>query len=573
MSNQIESDSSKIEKKYLVVMFLTYAIVALIFGLAYRFAMNPDGISELRLAGYIAEGNFQRSVSSGYSPLIIWLYSPFLFLGFDGLTAARITIALCGAGLLICVWLLTLRFDLPQNIRLIALLIAVPLIAFWTIQFIAPDVLFAALTLYYIYLVTDSNIFIKRKLPFFCGVAGGFSYLAHHYALPFFLVHFPVLLLTRGYADRDKEGFPWKKVFISWGMGITAFLIIASGWIFIVSAKYGHLIISPKGGIAHAIMGPNDKDRRHPFFAGGLYKPRDAYAIHIFEDISDVKFETWSPFESKEYFIHQIKVIKDNSIYIFNHFVNNSPFFTYVFVIGILVLFPIAFILNPTNNKKKFLYSWVIITFSIYCSGFLLLIARSPRRFYALMLVFILLSFHFMEEMKNGLKDIIFEKRNKLLAFYLLVIIISAFALKPIIHFIKSVEHTISVVQVNPYREIAEQINKVEFPSPFAIIRSSQKPTTDYYISYYLRKQLLGRPLSSDVQGITKELETAGGKSLLIFDNPDIREKFKFDRKYIHIATIKLNSDKRYENAVNWVVSKDEIIIGWDHEVNIFTLK
>ena len=208
----MKSLSPSTNKMQLTVIFITYLLFALIFGYAYRFAMNPDGISELRLAGYIAGGNFQQSISSGYSPFITWLYSPFIFLGFDGLTAARIVIALCGAGLLFCIWLLALRFDLPQHIRFIAVLTAVPLIALWTIQFISPDVLFAALILCYIYLVTDPHIFNKRNASFFCGVAGGFSFLAHHYALPFFLVHFPVLLLTRGYIDKDKEGFPWKKV-------------------------------------------------------------------------------------------------------------------------------------------------------------------------------------------------------------------------------------------------------------------------------------------------------------------------------------------------------------------------
>ena len=210
----MKSIAPSANKIQLAVIFIAYFIFALIFGYAHRFAMNPDGTSELRLASYIAEGNFQQSVSSGYSPFIIWLYSLFIFLGFDGLTSARIAIALCGAGLLLCALVLAQRFDLPQNIRFIAVLISVPLIALWTIQFISPDVLFAALILCYIYLVTDPNILNKKKVSFFCGVAGGFSYLAHHYALPFFFVHFLVLLLTRWYIDKDKDGFPWKRFLI-----------------------------------------------------------------------------------------------------------------------------------------------------------------------------------------------------------------------------------------------------------------------------------------------------------------------------------------------------------------------
>ncbi len=572
MTNQKKSNSINLQTYYLPVILLSYSICALIFGYAYRFAMNPDGTSVLRLAGYLAEGHFLQSVASGYSPFFTWLVSLFIFLGFEGLIAARIALVLCGAGLILCSWLLALRFDLSQNIRFIAVLSASPLIAFWTIQFVAPDVLFAALILCYIYLATEPNILIKRRAAFLCGIAGGFSYLAHHYALPFIFVNFPALLLIRGYVDNDKEEFPWKNILISWIAGITGFLLIALLWVGIVSIKYGNLSVSPKGGIAHAVMGPKDKDRRHPFFVGGLYKPRDSYAIHIFEDPTDVKFETWSPFESKEYFMHQLKLIKINAVYILDHFVTQSPFFTRIPVIVILAFVPISLWLKPLRNRNKFLYAWVIITFSMYSSGFLLIMARSPRRFYALMLVFLLISFHFMEELKSSLKDIVSDRRKIILSFSFLIII-SAFALKPCVNLFKSAKHIISADHVNPYREIAEQINTIEFPSPFAIIRSSQKPTTDYYMTYFLKKQLLGRPLSPNVNGITQELESAGGKSLLVFDNPEITDKLKLDNRYVHLGSVKLNSGERYATAVNWSVTKHEITTGWDKEVNVFKLK
>ena len=149
------------------------------------------------------------------------------------------------------------------------------------------------------------------KAPFFCGIVGGFAYLAGHYALPFFLAHFPAMLLARGYLNRDK-GFPWKRISVSWASGITGFILITSVWTGIVSVSNGKLMIGSSGGAAHAVMGPKDVDRRHPFFVGGLFKPKNDYAVHVFEDPSDVEFKTWSPFESKEYFIHQLRVIKAN---------------------------------------------------------------------------------------------------------------------------------------------------------------------------------------------------------------------------------------------------------------------
>ncbi|MBI4699297.1 MAG: hypothetical protein HY758_10460 [Nitrospirae bacterium] len=134
--------SPSTQKKQFTLILVFYLFFASIFGFAYRFALNPDGISQLILAGYAAEGKFLQSVSSSWSLLLIWLISPFIYFGFDGLTSARIAVALTGIGLLFSSWLLSLRFGLSQNIRFIAMMI-------------------------------------------------------HHYAFPFFMVHFPALLLLR----------------------------------------------------------------------------------------------------------------------------------------------------------------------------------------------------------------------------------------------------------------------------------------------------------------------------------------------------------------------------------------
>jgi len=561
--------SSSKDKMQLIVVFIVYVILALIFGFAYRYTINPDGISLLRLAGYIAEGNFQQSINSGWPPLIIWAISPFIFIGFDGLTAARIAIAVCGAGLLIAIWFLSIRFDLSKNSRITAALIAALLISFWSVQNIATDVLIAGLTVCYIYFVTSADVINKKRKAFYCGLVGGFSYLAHHSAFPFFLAHFPLILLLRGYIDRETEGFSFRKVLTSWGIGVAGFLLIASIWITTVSVKYGNLRISSAGSAAHAIMGPKDVDRRHPFFVGGLFQPRDKYAIHVFEDPSNVKFKTWSPFESKEYFFHQFIVIKDNAIYILNHFVNKSPFFTYAFIIGILSFIPMAFLLTPLTNKKKYLYAWIVITFGIYCSSFLLLVARSPRRFYALMLVFLLLSFHFLDELIKGVNAMISNRRIKLLNYYLLIIVVAAFALKPSVKFMNAIRDIAVHEQVNPYREFAEIISTINFPPPYAIIRTAQKPHTDTYIAYYLKKQLLGRPLSRDVDGITEELIRAGARSLLVFDSPEIVNNLNKDKRFDNMGHKKLRNEDRYLRAVN--IEQDNIT-SWDKEVNIFRL-
>jgi hypothetical protein len=239
-------------------------------------------------------------------------------------------------------------------------------------------------------------------------------------------------------------------------------------------------------------------------------------------------------------------------------------------MIGVLALIPMVFLLNTLNKEKRFLYAWFMLTFCVYCSGFLLITARSPRRFYAIMIIFLFIAFHFLDELMNSFRDSLSGNRKKIMTLYLLMIFVSAFALKPGVILMKSFKNIIAVDQVNPYREIVGQIRDVQFPAPYAIIRSAQKPHTDIYIAYYLKKQFLGRPLSKDIEGITKELKNADTKALLVFDSPETVEKLKRDMRYVHLAYRRLQKDSRYLHAVN--IAQDNIS-GWDEEVNIFMLK
>jgi hypothetical protein len=292
--------------------------------------------------------------------------------------------------------------------------------------------------------------------------------------------------------------------------------------------------------------------------------------MHIFEDPSGLKFNTWSPFESREYFIHQLKVMKENINSILDHFIRRSPFFTYPFVAGTLVIILIALILSSWNEQRRYLYVWIITTFIIYCSGFILIIARSPRRFYALMIIFLLLAIHSLEELSKGMSGIVSGRRKKVLIFSLIFVVVSAFSLKPGTRLFRATGTVMAGAQLNPYGEIAEKLNAYQFPSPYAIIRSSQKHHTDYYIAYFLRKQFLGRPLSDDIHGITEELRAANAKSLLVFDNPGIVMKLNEDERYVHAGSLKLKNYDKQVNPINAVVDQ---ITNWDDEVNIYVLR
>lgn len=558
----------------LPIIVFTYLILATIFNVDYRYNLSPDTISYIRLAEYIADGNFHRSVVMAWSPLFPWLMSLFLLLGLDGLTAANIVVVLSGLLFLIVSWKLSLRFELSGIFRFIAMLTLAVLVADFSVRYAGPNLLMAALIAGYFYLITDPYILKKNRNAFIAGMVAGTAYLAKQYAFWFALIHLPLSLILRAYMERGKGNVSFmKKNLRPIISGMTGLLLIALLWIGIVSLKHNRIIISPSGKIAYSVMGPDDVDRRPSPFYGGLQKPNNNYSIHIYENPSELKYKSWSPFESKDYLLHQINLILLNSGYIIDHFVRKSFFFLYPSVVGMLMLIPIALALTPLNNERKFIYVWTAITYIIFCSGLILTYARSPKYLYVLMMIFLIINFHFIEKLINAIHDRLSARKLKYLTIFLLVIVVSAFTFKPGVHLSKSIKNIITKEQVNPYSNIARQILEVDFPEPYAVVRASQKPHTDYYIAYYLKKQFLGRPLSSEIDEITKEIKEVEGKSILVFDNEQLVVNFKKDGRYIHLGSIKLKDDTRYSNLANIDSDVTGKLHKWDKEVNVFEFR
>lgn len=549
MFNKIKSVSLSSHKVQLVIIISTYIILASTFGYDNRYQINPDGVSYLRLARHIAEGNFQQSVTGYWGPLISWCIAPFLFFGVDGLTSGRIVIALWGLGFVFGSWLLASRFGLSHRIKFIAILIAAFAISDWSERSIHPDILLSTLLVYYFYTVTDPDILKYKKIAFLCGVFGGFAYLAKHYAFPFFLFHYPLILLLRGYTTKDEIKLLLKKTLVPLVVGMVTFLTIASPWVITISSKYQHLTLGTSGKRAHSLLGP--QDRRCPPSFSGLHKPKKAYVLHTWEDPSEMDYNTWSPFENKKYFIHQIKMSISNTVFIIKLLIKKF----FIFGILSLLLLPISFLWNPLNPDKRFLYGWAIITIVIFCGGYILTFAKIERYFYHILIVVLLLSFHFLEELKSNIRVNNLETASnwiKYLLVFILIAISSAFTLQPAVHLLKSVRIMVTGNQINVKKKIVDKLNAI-VPGPYATIGTDWEMRTG--LMYYTKKQYLGSPNSSDLEGITKELKAADGNALIIFDNLTLVKKIKSDSRYSHKAVFK----------------KGEVA-GWDKEINVFIL-
>lgn len=548
MNNVYKSALLSSPKRQLAIILILYITLGSIFGYANRYYINPDGVSYLRLAGYIAEGNFQQSVSGHWGPLISWCLAPFLLIGFDGLNAARLVLAISGLGVLSGIWFLAKRFDFEFDIKFIVLVLSTLLIVSWS-ENIAPDLLMTAFLICYLYMVTNPNILTDKKTALLCGLFGGLSFLSKHYAFPFFLVHFPLILSLRGYIDRGNFKFINKNYFSILLLGLISFLVISSPLLIAYQVKYDRFTIGTSGLYNYAATGPGVADRHPPFY--GLRQPEE-YAIHVWEDPHDFEdSKMWSPFENKEYFKRQIKLILVNINKVYKFFNNNY------FIVGILSVcfLPFAFFISSADRDKKFLYGWIMITVILYCSGFtvMYLTRYGARYFLLIFLIVLMLSFKFIQEIMNIIRTN--QKYNlkvsKNIKVSLLLITMLSFSLSPTIDFILSIKK-ITHDHQNVYKKIAHALSSVEFPEPYAIIGSKPANDIGLYLAYFADKKFLGRVLSTNLEDITKELKEAGVRSVLVSSKSNVIDK--------------LNDDERYRHIVK--INKGEL--GWDKELNLF---
>jgi len=539
----------KSPKFQLTVIFSAYIGFAFIFGLANKYQINPDGVAYLRLAGYLAEGNFQQSISGYWGPLISWCMAPFLFFNVDGLITARIVIALWGMVFVSGVWLLQSRFSLSSGKRFIVMFIVSLLVAQWSSSVITPDILAAAVLTFYFYVVTDQDILKRKRLSFLSGFLGAFAYLAKSYAFPFFLVHYPLSLFIKGYVSKNDSGkIPFKNIVSQLFIGMFSFLLAASFWVCLISFKYHELTFSSVGEAAHAVVGPPDIERYHPSWIG-LHKP-EGLAIHTWEDPSKMEYKTWSPLDSKEYFLHQIKLCIKNAYSIF------TIFYSFCGILGITLVFfiPLVLLLSRPPPQKVFLYFWILMTLAIYCAGYVFAFSDSARYYWPIFIIVLLMAFHFLNEWSVGWKS--YVPNLIFLIYFINAVFIFQFISKPAIYFLRAAKENIfNTEKVNFYENIANQLG--EHIGPFASIGNRYLPL---YAAYYMNQKWFGGVTPSSANDITKELDRAGVKFFVVFGSSKNEQR---------LLVRDLKRDNRYSHEAYFGKGT---ISGYDHSIDVFEL-
>lgn len=277
-----------------------------LLGWHFRHALNSDAISYLRIASYYAEGRFDLAVSGYWGPQLSWWLACLIKLGLSPLVAARLAMGI--SALFFTFGSLTLfrALKLPDKwISSGTILVALASV-YWSVQFITPDLLLGG----WILLAIAQMFRDGTRADLLAGLSWGLAYLTKAVALPLGLLVIAGFCAMEMVANRGSFNITLRKS----GIVLLVFALISAPWVTVLSTKYGGLTFSTTARISHALTGPNDIERYHPF-ARGFHTP-EAGRITSWEEPSRMAYNDWSPLDDPNYLTHQVKVIARNSVII-----------------------------------------------------------------------------------------------------------------------------------------------------------------------------------------------------------------------------------------------------------------
>jgi 4-amino-4-deoxy-L-arabinose transferase-like glycosyltransferase len=273
-----------------------------------RDQMNPDAIAYIRIAYYYLHGQWDIAISGYWGVLFTWLLAPLLLVFDDSILAAHVMLAISGVLFAAASVFLFIRVGLRSTNLVVAAWIVCITAAVWSAKNITPDMLNAAFMLAGTGILLGPKPALTRREQIMAGLAFGVGYLAKAVAFPVGIAI--ILFVTGGRSGLAGERLSaWAKRL---GVIYLAFFIIAAPWIGVLSVHFGKPTFSTSGPINFAIAGPPDKDRWHPL--SRLYMQPDEGRVALWEEPEALPYESWSPFDSPQYFFYMVTHVYENVV-------------------------------------------------------------------------------------------------------------------------------------------------------------------------------------------------------------------------------------------------------------------
>lgn len=360
---------TKVNLSLFILLIITTVYAVLCIKAFQHVRLTADSMLYFSLAEKYLAGDFANAINGYWGPLLAWLLVPFLYFGVSDVWTINILNLIFGVLTFIGIWRLSYRFDISEKIRAILIITSFPIV--YRFSLVQPmDFLLVGILIFYLGIIFKDNYSQKISYGIFSGILGALAYLTKAYAFPFFIVHFFIMNILHYF--RNVPGLDRKKVLKNAIAGFAMFFIISGAWIMIISDKYGHFTFSTMRDTNFNAPGPEVEggglEFGVPVFSEGFFEPPNDTAFVIWEDPSYLRGKPWSAWQSKEHFIHFIKLTLKNiaeGLNIFEAFSTLS-----VCIIMLYILFLSAQIKNIAFLEGEWLYP--LFTLILYSGGFVL---------------------------------------------------------------------------------------------------------------------------------------------------------------------------------------------------------
>lgn len=367
---------------WLVATLAGYAAVLALMIPHTRYRVNPDGIAYLNIAGQYARGEWTTAVNAYWGPLLSWLLVPLARMRVDLLVGYRVLAVLLGGLLIAGVRLLAGRFGMRPWIRALVTATVAGLAVWFASAAITPDLLLTAILVVYLAVLFDPAYARRRYSGWVCGVLGGLAFLSKQYALPFFLVHFPLFsLLHLWRADAAGRG----RIVRHAAAGLLVFAVVCVLWGTALGAKYGRFTLGSTGRYNALIIGPA-RETAHPMFDAGFLPPPHPGATAAWEDptyTADAHLQGWNPVESGEHRRHAARRLGEGVLTVLGCL---HGFSRLSIAIGLAALgLGIVFRLRGAAEPVPLLYA--VATAALFAAGYVPFIIRSRYFWFSVVLL------------------------------------------------------------------------------------------------------------------------------------------------------------------------------------------
>ena len=530
-----------------LVLLSAYVGLVLLYHIPRLSVITPDAVAYARMARRFVSGDFMGAVTGHWSPFLSFCLAPLLFLVDDDLVAIRIIIIFWGGLFVFSFGLLVKRFVQGQRLQLIAMACVVVLAAEWS-HSQTPDLILCAWLSLYFYLVTEASLWRSKWKAFGVGIVGGVAYLTKHYALPFFLLSFPLLLFLSWRRERDSWPRPLAHYIKFLCVGFFGFFLIAGIWFGPLSLKYGRLLFETSGRFAYQYS--VCKYNKIPFpgsMQNRLQKPQEG-------DISVWERGLGNDFLNSggESGLPKFCNAKTQALVLLDNFMK---LISYLYKFGCapgVIVFPLlAGILFIRRAERRFFAFWVLIGAVTYSAGYLLVYFGAFRYSWPIMMLNFLGAFYLLGEALP-----FFERRHvraSVKRFFLFSVLASFlfsplwFLLKPFFYYLPS-KHAVDFFKENNSGRVVTDVSELRCPLNVNLWKEAASSLAPFVtgpfasdglffgyaivIAHYLGQPYLGAPCSAELDRKIDEMRKETVKFYIVFnDFRGTARKLKNDKK------------------------------------------